>query len=131
MARELFDILTYDRELVENTDILTTDPDWTDLITLVTPSRDAGLYALAFTLQFSLNSTSQSFMYRFSHDGGATWGAIYEKEVKDRSNTEVLEVFDVIETTAVGNIDVRCQVTREGSADCTVHKAVITCERKA
>ena len=130
MAIELFDILTFDHELVEGVDILTTDPDWTDLITLVTPDRDAGMYKLTFSLQFHMNSTSQAFLYRFSLDGGATWGIAYEKEVKDRHNTEVIEVIDLIETTAIGNIDVRCQVTREGSADCNVIKGFISCERK-
>jgi hypothetical protein len=127
---ELFDVLTFDSEVVENVQITTTDPNWTDLITLVTPSRAAGLYELSFSLQFTLNSTSQAFIYRFSLDGGASWGVAYEKEVKDRHNTEVVEVVNLIETTAIGNIDVRCQVTREGSADCEVIKGFISCERK-
>ena len=127
---ELFDVLTFDSEVVENVQITTTDPNWTDLITLVTPNRAAGLYELSFSLQFTLNSTSQAFIYRFSLDGGASWGVEYEKEVKDRHNTEVVEVINLIETTAIGNIDVRCQVTREGTADCEVIKGFISCERK-
>jgi hypothetical protein len=127
---ELFDVLTFDSEVVENVQITTTDPNWTDLITLVTPNRAAGLYELSFSLQFTLNSTSQAFIYRFSLDGGASWGVAYEKEVKDRHNTEVVEVVNLIETTAIGNIDVRCQVTKEGSADCEVIKGFISCERK-
>jgi len=55
MARELFDILTFDHNVVENVPITTTDPDWTELIDLVTPTRAAGLYGLAFSLQFSLH----------------------------------------------------------------------------
>jgi len=130
MSVELFDILTFDHQIVENVDITTTDPDWTDLLTLTTPSRAAGTYALSFSLQFHLNSTSQSFLYRFSLDGGASWGLAYEKEVKDKHNTEVIEVFDVMELAADAVIDLRCQVTREGSADCEVLKAIIACERK-
>ena len=126
---ELFDILTFDHITVENVDITTTDPDWTDLITLTTADREAGLYKLMFSLEFTLNSTSQSFLYRFSLDGGNNWGPVYQKEVKDRSNTEVIEVFNLIETAAIGVIDVRCQVTRESTADCTVVKGYISCER--
>jgi hypothetical protein len=68
-------------------------------------------------------------MYRFSLDGGATWGIDYEKEVKDRHNTEVIEVFNVIDH-AGGDIDLAVQVTREGSANCNVIKGVMTAERK-
>ena len=127
---KLFDILTFDYTLVENTDITTTDPDWTDLLTLAVTGREAGVYGLVFSLQFTLHSTSQSFIYRFSTDGGATWGPDYMKEVKDRSNTEVIEVMDVITHTG-GDLDIRVQVTRESTADCTVKKAFVTCERKA
>ncbi len=68
-------------------------------------------------------------MYRFSLDGGGSWGPIYEKEVKDRSNTEIIEAVDVIDHTG-GVIDLRVQCTREGTATCTVLKAFISCERK-
>jgi hypothetical protein len=128
---ELFDILTFDHITVENVQITTTDPDWTDLISLTTPQRAAGIYALAFSLQFSLNSTSQSFLYQFTLDNGATWGAEYSKEVKDRSNIEVIEVFNMIDIATDQVINVGCRVTREGSADCEVIKGIITCERKA
>jgi hypothetical protein len=117
--------------IVENVDITTTDPDWTDLMTLNAPDMDAGSYALSFSLQFNMDSTNRSFMYRFSTDGGATWGAIYQHESKDKSNTDVVEVFDIWEHTAIGTIDVRCQVTRESAADCLVLKGIIACERKA
>jgi hypothetical protein len=127
---ELFDILTFDEEVVENLPVETTDPDWTEAVHLVTPDRAAGKYGLAFSLQFTLNSTSQSFMYQFSTDGGSTWGPIYQKEVKDRSNTEVLEVLNTIDHPG-GPIDIVCQVTRESTADCNIIKAVITAERKA
>ena len=128
---ELFDILTFDHNTVENVQITTTEPDWTDLIDLVTPERAAGLYALGFSLQFSLNSVSQSFIYQFSLDGGATWGPIYQKEVKDRSNIEVIEVVNMIELTTPQIISLQCRATRESTADCEVIKAVITCSRKA
>jgi hypothetical protein len=131
MARELFDILTFDHSTVENVPITTTDPDWTELIDLVTPTRAIGLYGLAFSLQFSLNSTTQSFIYQFSLDNGATWGPEYQKEVKDRSNIEVIEIFSLLELTAPEVIALKCRVTREGSADCEVIKGMITCERKA
>jgi hypothetical protein len=127
---ELFDILTFDYDIVEGVTVITTDPDWTDLMALTTPPREVGTYGLSFSLQFHLNSTSQSFLYRFSLDGGATWGIEYEKEVKDRHNTEVIEVFDVLELATARVIDVRCQVTREGTADCQVIKGILACERK-
>ena len=129
MAIEIFDILTFDHDEVENIDITTTDPDWTDVLTLTTPNREAGVYGLVFALQFTLNSTSQAFMYRFSLDGGSSWGPIYEKEVKDRSNIEIIEAVDVIDHTG-GVIDLRVQCTRAGTATCTVLKAFISCERK-
>ena len=130
MAIELFDVLTFSHTIVENVDILTTDPDWTDLMVLDTPDLATGVYALSFSLQFNMDSTNRSFMYRFSLDGGATWGAIYQHESKDKSNTDVVEVFDVINHTT-GDLDVAVQVTRESSADCVVLKGIIACERKA
>jgi hypothetical protein len=63
-------------------------------------------------------------------DGGNSWGPIYQKEVKDESNTEILEVINVIEQSAAGPIDLRCRVTREDTPDCTVIKGMISCERK-
>jgi len=128
---ELFDILTFDHVIVENVPITTTDPDWTDLLTLTTPTRDIGFYKLAFSLQFSLDSVSQSFIYQFSLDNGTTWGPQYQKEVKDRSNIEVIEICSVLELTAAAVIALKCRVTREGTADCEVIKGIITCERKA
>ena len=126
---EIFSLLTFDHDKVENVDITTTDPDWTDLLNMDTVDREAGIYGLVFSLQFHLNSTSQSFLYRFSSDGGNTWGVDYEKEVKDKHNTEVIEVVDALEHTG-GPIELAVQVTREGSADCTVLKAFVSAERK-
>ena len=126
---KIFDLLTFDHTKAENQDITTTDPDWTEILTLTTPDREAGVYGAVFSLQFTLNSTSQSFMYRFSLDGGTSWGPVYQKEVKDRSNTEIIEAVDVLEH-AGGAIDLRVQVTRESTADCTVKKAFISIERK-
>jgi len=113
----------------ENIDIATTDPDWTDVLTLTIPDAPAGTYKLDSSVQFTINSTSNSFIYRFSLDGGATWGPEYQKEVKDRSNTEILEVLNVIEHTG-GTLDIRIQCTREGTPDCTVIKALMTAELK-
>ena len=126
---EIFDVQTFDySEITTETDITTTDPDWTDIL-LLSGNRDQGTYKATFSLQFWLNSTSQSFMYRFSLDGGATWGPEYEKEVKDKHNIEVVEVISVIDHPG-GDYDIRVQVTREGSADCTVKKAFISFDRK-
>ncbi len=126
---KIFDLLTFDHTKVENQDITTTDPDWTDILTLTTPDRESGVYGASFSLQFTLDSTTQSFMYRFSLDGGSSWGPVYQKEVKDRSNTEIIEVTNVLEHSG-GPIDLRVQVTRESTADCTVKKAFISVERK-
>ena len=130
MAKEIFDILTFDYNLVTDIDITTTDPDWTDVISVSTLDREPGTYKATFSLKFHLNSTSQSFLYRFSLDGGATWGIPYEKEVKDKHNTEVVEVIDIIEHTG-GQIEVFCQCTREGHAACEVLKGFISVERKS
>ena len=130
MAKELFNILTFDYDEVENIVITTTEPDWTDVLTLITLDREAGIYKATFSLKFHLNSTSQSFLYRFSLDGGATWGPEYEKEVKDRHNIEVIEVIDMIDHAADGVMDIRVQCTREGTANCEVLKAFISIERK-
>ncbi len=125
---ELFDILSFTDNKVQDIDITTTDPDWTDLIDL-NADLAQGKYLAMFALQFTLNSTTQSFIYRFSLDGGNTWGPEYMKEVKDKSNTEVIEVYKVIEHTG-GNLDIRVQVTREGTADCNVKEGFISIERK-
>ncbi len=53
MSIEIFDILTFDHDEVENIDITTTDPDWTDVLTLTTSNREAGVYGLVFALQFT------------------------------------------------------------------------------
>jgi len=129
MAREIFDILTFDYNIVEDIDITTTDPNWTNVISVSTLERENGVYKITFSLKFHLNSTSQSFLYRFSLDGGNTWGPAYEKEVKDRHNTEVVEVIDMINHTG-GQIEVFCQCTREGTATCEVIKGFISVERK-
>jgi hypothetical protein len=128
---ELFDILTYDYNIVENIPITTTTPDWTDVITLTTPERAAGTYGLAFSLQFNMASTTKSFMYRFSLDGGSTWGNTYYKEAKDKPDIQIIEVLSILELAAPAIIDVRCQCTREAAATCDVLKAILACERKA
>ena len=128
MATEIFDILTYDHEIVEAVDITTIDPDWQDLMILTTPARDAGLYEAKFSLQFNMNTTTRSFMYEFSMDGGASWGPTYYKEAKDRTDIDVIEVFNLIDHTG-GEFDVRVRVTREASAACHVLKAIAVLQR--
>ena len=131
MSIEIFDVLVFRHNIVENVDITTTDPDWTDLMTLSVPDMSAGLYALSFSLKFNMHSTTKSFMYRFSVDGGVTWGITHYKEAKDKTDIQIIEVFDLIQTMAVGTIDIRCQVTREANASCVVEKGIISFERKA
>jgi hypothetical protein len=126
---ELFNILTYDHDIAENIDITTTDPDWTDVLSVTTPDRETGLYQALFSLKCTLNSTSQSFLYRFSLDGGSTWGPVYEKEVKDRHNTEVIEVLKLYDQTTTSPIQIAVQCTREGTANCEVLEAFISIER--
>jgi hypothetical protein len=131
---ELFKILTFKYAKTENVDVTTiisdSDPanQWTDLLSL-TETIEAGTYAVVGAIQFQVGTVRQSFIYRFSYDGGATWGPEYYKEVKDKQNVEVVEVLDVIEH-AGGDIDFKCQVTREGDFDCTVLKAILSVERK-
>ena len=127
---ELFDILTYDYAIVENVDVSEIEPDWQDLCSLVTPMRSPGTYKLTFSLQFHINSTSQEFLYRFSLDGGGNWGPTYAKKVKGRDNMEMIEVLDIIELTASDTVNLKCQVSKTSSVDCTITKALISCERK-
>jgi hypothetical protein len=127
---DIFDILAYDHITVNDIDIITTDPDFTDVISLTTRDLEPGTYLLSFSLQFSMASVSQSFIYRFSMDGGATWGPEYPKEVKDRSNIEVIEVFRTIEHPG-GVISIATQATREGGTAATkVVEAFLSAERK-
>jgi hypothetical protein len=132
---ELFDILTFKYAKAENVDITTTISDsdpanqWTDLLTL-DRTLDPGTYAVVGAIQFQVGTVRQSFIYRFSYDGGATWGPSYYKEVKDKQNIEIVEALDIIRHDG-GDIDFRCQVTREGDFDCTVIKAILSIERKA
>ena len=126
---ELFDILDFHHAKANDIEITTSEPDWTEVLALQANLK-AGTYAAVFALQFNMNSTSQSFLYRFSTDGGSTWGPIYQKEVKDRSNTEVIEVVDVLEYGADAPVDIRVEVTREGTATTTVIEAFISVERK-
>ena len=131
MSVELFNVLSYHHQIVENVDITTTDPDWTDLISLTAVDMSVGTYALSASIQFHQNSTSQDFLYQFSYDGEATWGPVYMKRVKGRNNIEVLEIFDVLDLPSVETIQVACRVSRSATADTTVIKAILACERKA
>jgi hypothetical protein len=126
---ELFDILKFTSSEVENVDITTTHPDWTDLLQLQ-GEFDAGKYAVIGAIQFQVGSVRQSFIYQYSMDGGVTWLHEYYKEVKDKQNVEVTEVLNVIDHPG-GDIDFRCRVTRESDFDCTVLKALLTIERKS
>ncbi len=126
---ELFDILTFDSIKVENIPVDTTHPDWTDVATLTTPDREAGKYALAATFAFTIDSTTQSFIYQFSLDGGVTWGIEFEEEVKDRTNINIEDVFYVIDHTG-GPIDLRMRATRESTATSEVLECILSVERK-
>ena len=124
---DLFQILNFQDAIVEGVDITTTHPDWTDLLTLQ-ETMDPGRYLLGFSLQFNVGSTRSSFIYQFSTDGGSTWGPEYYKEVKDKTNTEVLEVFNIVQHGG-GSIDIRCRVTREAEMDCHIVKGMIFSQR--
>ena len=126
---ELFDILAFESTVVENVPIDTTEPDFVTVITHQRTGLALGDYKLTFSMRFNHHTTSQSFLYRFSLDGGATWGLTYEKEVKERNNSEVIEVINVLKGIQ-GDLDVRLQCSREGTATCTVEKAFISSERK-
>ena len=128
---ELFDILTFDHVQVSAVDVTVVEPDWQEVIRLTTPVRDAGLYALTFSLQFTFQSTSQSVLYRFSLDGGSTFGPTYEKEVKDRSNTEVIEVLHLLELMSSQAIDVVCEMSQTEDHSLHVIQGMITANRKA
>jgi len=130
MAIELMDILTHDYQIIEDVDMTAIEPSWQDLLLLVTPDRSGGVYSLACSIQFSLDSTSQDFLYQFSTDGGTNWGAIYEKRVKGRGNIEILEVLDLIDH-AGGVMDLRCRVSKSGNATCTIIKAIFSLSRKS
>ena len=125
---ELFDILNFQDNVVENVDITTTYPDWTDLLQ-IQGTFVPGKYALVGAIQFQVGTTRQSFIYNFSLDGGVTWGPEYYKEVKDKQNVEIVEALTVFDHLS-GDIDFRCRVTRESDFDCNVLKGVITIERK-
>jgi len=124
---ELFDIFAQSDTEVNDVDITTTHPDWTPLITL-SGNKAAGRYKLIFSLQFQVGSTRNSFIYQFSLDGGNNWGPEYYKEVKDKTNTEIIDAFNLVDHPG-GLLDVRVRVTRESNMNCKVIKGLISAER--
>ena len=83
---DLFDILTYDS--VKAVDTLDISEVYTQIAILSTPSREAGKYLVAFSLTWSLASTSKSAFMRFRLDSGA-WNE-FISEPQDKSDRRAI-----------------------------------------
>ena len=84
---ELFDIVTFDTNKVS---AINNIPEvYTDIISVTTPSRDAGTYVMGFSIQYTFDSTSTSAYLQFRIDGGPWYE--YRREPKD--NSDAIGIF--------------------------------------
>lgn len=65
---ELFDILTYD--YVKESDVLDVPETYTELASLTTPERGAGIYNVGFSLTAVFPVANKSLFVRFAINGG-------------------------------------------------------------
>jgi len=120
MSIEIFDILTFDNRITENIDIVTDDPDWTEVNHFTTVSREAGKYKITFSAIWKLATTNKSGMARYSVDGGSTWKT-FQSEPKDKTNDNA-NLFGVTVDHTGGAFDVQLDMTKEAgtsSMDCS------------
>ena len=86
---ELFDIVTYDFN--KTVDALNLPETYTNVGTLVTPSRDAGTYVLGFSFTWTFDRTTESVFIRWRQNGGAWNEYSSEPTEKTDSNTAFYE----------------------------------------
>jgi len=83
-ATDVFAIITFDEE--KSIDVLDIGETYENVGTLVTPSRVAGKYLLAFSLTYHFDRTTESVFLRWRQDGGA-WQE-YTAEPKDITDAQ-------------------------------------------
>jgi hypothetical protein len=126
---DIFDIMTFDNQVVENVTITTDNPDWTTVNHFATPDRVAGKYKVEMSAIWKLDTVTKSGMLRYSVDGGTTWKQ-FQSEPKDKTNDNA-NVFGLTIDHVGGVIDVRIEMTRESGTnamDCS--RCEIIVERK-
>jgi len=84
---DIFDILTYD--YVKAVDVLDLPETYTEVASLVTPTRVAGTYLYMLSLSYNFNSVNTSAFMRFSIDGGTVWTE-FSREPSDKLDTVAL-----------------------------------------
>jgi hypothetical protein len=127
---DIFDILTYDNQIVENITITTDNPNWTPVNSFTTPDREAGKYKIEMSVIWKLDTTTKSGMLRYSVDGGTSWKE-FQSEPKDKTNDNA-NVFGLTLDHTGGPINVQIEMTRESGTnamDCS--RCEIIVERKA
>jgi len=81
--KELFSVMTYD--YVKESNILNVPDTFTNIATLTTGNREAGLYEFVFSLAFTYSTTTQFATFQWRIDGG-TWTS-FQVEPKDVAAT--------------------------------------------
>ena len=110
---ELFDILTYD--YAKATDILNIPDTYVSLVSLTTPSRDAGVYEYGISLTYKLDTANRSAYLRFSTDGGATWTE-FISEPKDKTDDSP-HFYQFPKNLAGGILNFEIQAKKETAAN--------------
>jgi hypothetical protein len=126
---EIFDVLTYDNNVVNDVNITTDHPNWTEVNHFTTPAREAGKYKISMSVIWKLDTTTKSGMLRYSTDGGSTFKE-FQSEPKDKTNDNA-NVFALTLDHTGGAIDVRVDMTRESGTnamDCSRSEIIV--ERK-
>jgi hypothetical protein len=127
---DIFDVLTYDNQVTENTDIATDYPDWTQVNYFTSPDRVAGKYKIGMSVIWKLATVKKSGMLRYSVDGGTNWKE-FQSEPKDKTNDNSNTFALTVDHTG-GPFDVRIDMTREaGTASMDCSRCEIVIERKA
>jgi len=111
---ELFDILRYEYNKVQDISIDTKYPDFTPVNSVVMQQADPGVYEVGVSIKWTLNTASSSGILRYSLDGGTTWYEAWE-EPKDRTDDRHAYYAFPIEVTATQDIDFRVEMAKEAS----------------
>lgn len=86
---ELLNVMTFDT--IKGVSILDIGSAYQAILTLTTPSREAGKYLLGYTLTYTFDSITTSVYIRWRVDGG-TWNE-FIKEPKDTTDSEPFMYF--------------------------------------
>ena len=108
---ELFDVLTYDYAKAQ--DILDVPETYTPIVSMVTPSREAGIYEFGLSLTYNMDTASRSVLLRFTTDGGLIWTE-FMAEPKDSTDDQP-HFYQFPMDHPGGSLDVQMEMRKETS----------------